>query len=158
MMRIIYDEEYSPEKKLQDCFLQAAALALAREGIEAEQCEISLSFLARDEMRALNAKHRGKDAPTDVLSFPMYIGADEIREMAAGAPAPVLLGDVVICIEAAERQAKEIGQGLDRELAYLFVHSVFHLLGYIHEDEASRARMREAEEETLSHLSGLFER
>ena len=108
-------------------------------------------------MQALNAKHRGRNAPTDVLSFPMYIGADEIREMATGAPAPVLLGDVVICMEAAERQAKEIGQGLDREILYLFVHSVFHLLGYAHEDEASRARMREAEEETLSRLSGLFE-
>ena len=156
-MRIIYDEEYNPEVKLQDCFLRAAELSLTREGIEAAQCEISLSFLARDEMQALNAKHRGRNAPTDVLSFPMYIGADEIREMAAGAPALVLLGDVVICIEAAERQAKEIGQGLDRELAYLFVHSVFHLLGYVHEDEANRAKMREAEEETLSHLFDLFE-
>jgi len=71
----------------------------------------------------------------------------------AGGEAPVLIGDVVICREVAERQAKELGHSLERELLYLFVHSMFHLLGYDHEvaDDKRRA-MREAEKDVMKEL------
>ena len=150
-MQIVFDEK-SPAEKLQAFFTQAAELILVREGLDAAKCEISLSFVTLGEMQALNLKYRSIDTPTDVLSFPMYGSVDEIHEAFTGAGAPVLLGDVAICTEAAKRQAEGIGQTLDRELLYLFIHSVLHLLGYDHIEEAGRVRMREAEEEILSQL------
>ncbi|MDR0596819.1 MAG: rRNA maturation RNase YbeY [Clostridiales Family XIII bacterium] len=112
--------------------------------------EISLSFVAPGEMREMNAAHRGVDAVTDVLSFPLYddIGAGGVDAGADGAP--MILGDIVICTERAYEQAGEYGHGIDRELTYLFVHGLLHLLGYDHETDGERARMRAAEERVLA--------
>ena len=106
---------------------------------------ISVTFTDNEGIRALNREYRGKDAPTDVLSFPQY-------DFAAGeTPDPEFLcelGDIVISLEKAKEQAKEIGHGYKREVAFLAVHSVLHLLGYDHErseadDEEMCRRQRE---------------
>ena len=151
-MRIVFDEGLDPGTGFLPIFEQAAATALEAEGIRHESCELSLSFADPEEMAGLNAMYRGKEGSTDVLSFPMYENADEIRAAAGEGGTPVLLGDVVINLEAAESQAKEYGHSPERELAYLFVHSVLHLLGYSHEEEDGRRRMREAEEKALGKL------
>jgi len=65
---------------------------------------------------------------------------------------PIMLGDVVICREVAEKQAEEIGQSVEHELLYLFVHSMFHLLGYDHMDDESKSAMRKAEEDVLGEF------
>jgi len=157
-MQIIFDEEKSPAENLQAFFIRAAESALAREGIDAALCELSFSFATQDEIQALNASYRGKDEQTDVLSFPMYGSIGEIREAVNNVKrrpaAPVLLGDVVVCEDVAARQAKDIGQSLERELLYLFIHSVLHLLGYDHDGDGDsggegRRAMREAEEDIL---------
>jgi probable rRNA maturation factor len=158
-MRIAFDEDHRPDGGLTAFFERAAALALRRDGIDPEGFEISFCFASRDEIRALNRQCRNKDAPTDVLSFPMHEGLEEIRAEAEGAGA-IMLGDVVICGEIAERQAAAYGHSLTRELVYLFVHSVLHLLGYAHEEadgeedteEAGRRAMREAEEAIMKEL------
>ena len=150
-MQIIFDEEQYPDERLQGFFTQAAESALYRKSIDAALCEISLSFVTRDEIRALNFKYRGNDSPTDVLSFPMYCGAEEIRE-AGSVSAPVILGDVVICRELAGQQAEDIGQAIEREIVYLFTHSVLHLLGYDHEEETERIVMREAEDKIMAEI------
>lgn len=89
------------------------------------------------EIRSLNRQYRGKDKPTDVLSFPL---ADELH--------PFLLGDVVISVETAARQAQRRGHSLREELQILLIHGILHLLGYDHEVSRSEAiRMHRKERE-----------
>ncbi|HEY8496333.1 MAG TPA: rRNA maturation RNase YbeY [Limnochordales bacterium] len=126
--------------------------ALAAEGMPAH-AEVSVTLVDDDEIQALNRDYRGKDAPTDVLSFPIW-EPEEIADLRLRPERyperPLLLGDVVISVPTAIRQAEEYGHGVDRELAYLCVHGVLHLLGYDHEEEATRAAMRQREEAILT--------
>ena len=92
--------------------------------------EVSVTFTDNEGIRELNAEHRNKDSATDVLSFPMYDfknGEEPIDDM------PVELGDIVLSLERAAEQAEQFGHSLKREIAFLTVHSVLHLLGYDHE-------------------------
>jgi len=126
--------------------------ALAAEGMPAH-AEVSVTLVDDDEIQALNRDYRGKDAPTDVLSFPIW-EPEEIADLRLHPERyperPLLLGDVVISVPTAIRQAEEYGHGVDRELAYLCVHGVLHLLGYDHEEEAARQAMRQREEAILA--------
>ena len=102
------------------------------------RAELSLSLVDDLEMRAINQRYRGIDRPTDVLSFSLYEGeAAEYR----GA----LLGDVVIGIETAARQAAARHRALDEEVARLLVHGVLHLLGHDHERDDEARTMRSEE-------------
>ena len=103
--------------------------------------EVSVTFCDNEYIRGLNSEFRGIDRHTDVLSFPMYEEGDfDEVECAGGA----VLGDIVISIERAKEQAKEIGNTFHHEIAFLTVHSVLHLLGYDHErspeDEEEQCR------------------
>ncbi|MBC7105307.1 MAG: rRNA maturation RNase YbeY, partial [Firmicutes bacterium] len=100
-------------------------------------------------IRRLNREFRGVDEPTDVLSFPMH----ERDPGAANGEAQLLLGDVVISLERAYRQALAYGHSLHREVAYLTVHGLLHLLGYDHDSPDSRQSMRAREEEVLAKLN-----
>ena len=92
--------------------------------------EVSIIFCDNEYIKCLNKKYRGKDSATDVLSFPLYEdGKFDISECISGA----MIGDIVISLERAEEQAKEIGHGFLREVAFLAIHSTLHLLGYDHE-------------------------
>ena len=126
---------------------QAAERSLRNDGLDAAHAEIDVSFVSAEEIRELNGTYRGKPEVTDVLSFPQYEDPGEIDT-----DLPYLLGDVVICLSRAEEQAKEYGHGLDRELVYLFVHSVHHLLGYDHEEPEDKQAMRAAEERVMTEL------
>ena len=127
-----------------------------------DHVEISLSFVSEVEIQEMNRIHRNVDAVTDVLSFPMF-EAGELAEAAERAaqkqkePESVepylLLGDVVICEAQARRQAKEYGHSYDREVVYLFVHSMLHLLGYDHMEEEDKAVMRAQEEIIMRELN-----
>lgn len=97
----------------------------------------------------MNLMYRQVDRATDVLSFPLIEDFNHISEENG----EILLGDVVICIEQAEKQAEEYGHSVQRELVYLFVHSVLHLLGYDHMEEDDKAKMRKKEEEIMNLLS-----
>jgi len=118
------------------------------EGLEPE-AEVSLLFVDDCRITELNREYRGKDCSTDVLSFAMRERTEEEPELEDPA-GDCLLGDVVISLETAERQRGEFGHSLDREVAYLFVHGILHLLGYDHEDVDDRGRMRSKEESILS--------
>ena len=112
--------------------------------------EVSVTFCDNEYIRGLNNEFRGIDKHTDVLSFPMYEDGefDEV-ECADGA----VLGDIVISIERAKEQAKEIGNTFHHEIAFLTVHSVLHLLGYDHEPGGMElVKMREKEEAVLTQL------
>lgn len=124
--------------------------AALREENFTEDAEISVSFVSNDEIQQLNAKHRGKDMPTDVLSFPLGENGKYDRNEETGA---LLLGDIVISMPKAVEQANTFGHSLQREVGFLTVHSMFHLLGYDHEEGGLAAvRMREKEETVLTML------
>lgn len=112
--------------------------------------EVSVTLCDNEYIKKLNAKHRNKDSATDVLSFPMY---DFNTEELYGADEYVSLGDIVISIERAKEQAKEIGNTFLEEIAFLAVHSVLHLLGYDHErspeDEEAQCAAQKAIVSTL---------
>lgn len=111
--------------------------------------EVSLVLSDDAYIHALNLQYRGKDCPTDVLSFALNEG--EEPEVLDG-PEEVLLGDIIISLETATRQAIEYGHSLERELAYLTVHGILHLLGYDHMTEEEKCEMRQEEEHVLSLL------
>lgn len=118
--------------------------------IEHEQynnaCEVSVTYTDNEKIHALNLQYREVDRPTDVLSFPMMDFSGESDEPVADEPV-VSLGDIVISLEKAAEQAEEFGHSFEREVAFLTVHSMLHLLGYDHEmgeeeDRDMRARQR----------------
>ena len=119
------------------------------EGFE-QPAEISVTFVDNAEIQTLNAQYRGKDMPTDVLSFPLGEDGKYDVDQDTGA---CLLGDIVISMEKAMEQAELYGHPLQREVAFLTVHSMLHLLGYDHEQGGLAAvKMRETEEAVLIQL------
>ena len=121
----------------------AAALVRALEKLLATLGEgdssVSLSLVRDRRMRELNASYRGKDTPTDVLSFSLVEGE------AGPAAGERMLGDIVISIDTALRQAKEYDAPLERELRRLIIHGLLHLLGHDHEEPDDAKRMRTEE-------------
>lgn len=113
--------------------------------------ELTLTFVGRDVIAALNAEHLGHAGPTDVLSFPLD---DATSPAAAGVP--VLLGDVVVCPAVAAEQAPDHAGDLDDELALLVVHGILHVLGHDHADRIEREVMQAREVELLErhHWAG----
>ncbi|MDW7670310.1 MAG: rRNA maturation RNase YbeY [Bacillota bacterium] len=147
-MNIVVDIDHR-----QDLFvLSQAQEALIRKAIETcyeleglpEDYEVSLSFVMNAEIQELNRVYRGKNEPTDVLSFPMEGPSDAPEK---------LLGDIVISVEKMAEQAEEYGHGINREMVYLVVHSVLHLMGYDHLDDMAKAVMRRKEEAVLEQLA-----
>ena len=109
--------------------------------------EVSVKFTSDEEVRALNAQWRGKDKPTNVLSFPM------VDEAALGSPAAALLGDVVLAHGVCAAEAAEKQVPVESHAAHLVVHGTLHLLGYDHETSPSDAeRMEETEREALASI------
>ncbi len=146
-MELIFGGEEGRAENLSDLMEKAAAATLAREGVPTEDVEISITFVDDEEIRELNAQYRDIDKVTDVLSFPQFESTDDLPE-----EGEIILGDVVLNVEQAKRQTEEYGHSEDREIIYLFVHSLLHLLGYDHMEEDERAEMRGAEEEIMNEL------
>ncbi|MBP2641778.1 MAG: metalloprotease ybeY [Firmicutes bacterium] len=129
-----------------------AVLNKAAAALDVEpNAEVSIVLADDAYIQELNCQYRGKDMPTDVLSFALNEG--EEPEIIDG-PEENLLGDIIISLETAQRQAVDYGHSLERELAFLTVHGFLHLLGYDHEKEDQRQTMR-AEEERILELIGL---
>lgn len=118
------------------------------EALALRGAELSLTLVGDAEIRRLNRRWRAKDAPTDVLSFPAgpWVGAG-----------PRLLGDVVISLDTARRQARELGVSLRSELSRYLVHGLLHLLGFDHHRAGDARRMRAAERRLLGD-EGMLER
>ena len=109
-----------------------------------EDAEISVLICDADTIHELNRDYRNVDAPTDVLSFALNEGDDDIPEEEKA------LGDIVINLDRAISQAKEFGHSTEREVAYLSVHGFLHILGYDHYEPEEKKAMRTAEEEILT--------
>lgn len=121
-------------------------------------CEINVLVTDDEGIRAINRAYRQVDAATDVLSFPMFDftpGAlpEDLSAYLDGQTGLLPLGDMAISLPRARAQAKEYGHSLKREIGYLTVHSVLHLLGYDHMDEGPmKAQMRAKEEEIMQKM------
>ena len=112
--------------------------------LERSQAELSVALVGDKEMRPLNSRYRKKNKTTDVLSFP----ADPLMPANAG-----LLGDVIISVEQARRQARELNTSLKKEIVTLLIHGILHLLGYDHERSQRQAKiMATFEQELFNHL------
>jgi probable rRNA maturation factor len=119
----------------------------------ADTYELSLRLTTDSEIQALNAQFRHRDLPTDVLSFAaMEVNFPEIEEDTADSA--LYLGDIIISVDTAARQAPEHGYALNRELAWLATHGLLHLLGWDHPDESSLLIMLQ-QQETFLARSGL---
>lgn len=119
---------------------------LAYEGVSG-RAEVSVTFTDNEGIRALNARFRGIDAPTDVLSFPLF------EDGPGGAEFGHMLGDIVLSLEKCKAQAKEFGHSFERECAFLTVHSTLHLLGYDHVNgEQEEADMRKRQSEIVEKM------
>ncbi len=115
-----------------------------------ENTEVDITIVTDEEIHVLNRDYRGVDRATDVLSFALDEGDDEPEIL--GAEAEHLLGDIIISAEKANEQAEEFGHGLNREIVYLAVHGMLHLLGYDHMVEDEKIVMRRREEEILREI------
>ena len=129
--------------------------ALAAEGVDFP-CEVDVCVTSDEGIHQINREMRGVDRPTDVLSFPafdLHPGELPGEEDADPATGLVPLGDMCLSLERVQAQAREYGHSNRRELAYLVVHSVLHLLGYDHLDEGpQKAQMRAREDAILEEL------
>lgn len=137
------DQDINMDSKLEDVI----KTVLKTEGLSLDY-EISISFVGKDEIHKLNKEYRKVDRPTDVLSFPM-----DTDFMVEGVDA--MLGDIVICMDVAKEQARDLGHSLDREIMYLTCHSTLHLLGYDHMNDDEKREMRAREKEVMKIL-GVF--
>ena len=152
--RMIYftnsQESFEITYKLKMLVRKAILASLEYEGFGADT-ELSVTFTDNEGIRAINAEYRGIDAPTDVLSFPLtdYEGVD----FPVADEPESSLGDIVISLERASEQAEEFGHSFDREVAFLTVHSMLHLLGYDHvNSEEEDAEMRRRQREILESM------
>ena len=134
----------SEEFPYDDIIEKVVNKALEKEKIKKASC--SIIIVDNDYIHKLNKEYRGINRPTDVISFALeddktMVIPDEIR----------LLGDIYISIDKAKEQAKEYGHSLERELCFLAVHGIYHLLGYDHEKEEAAEIMFKKQEEVLEY-------
>jgi probable rRNA maturation factor len=139
--------------KLRMLLRRAILETLAYENVDIKSPEVSMTFTDNEGIRELNQRFRGIDRSTDVLSFPLF-------DFEGGEEPPVdelvgMLGDIVISLETAQAQAEEYGHSFAREVAFLCVHSMLHLLGYDHETgEEDEAEMRQ-KQTAIMEIMGL---
>lgn len=145
-MEIYYDDRQDDIKitdEIKNLIEKSIAAVLKVENLH-ENVEVSVSFVGDEEIRNLNRDYRGVDKSTDVLSFPMD---DEFIIVSR------ILGDVIINTRRVMEQAEELGHSNERELSYLTVHSILHLLGYDHMEDEDKKEMREREKLAMKELS-----
>ncbi|MBU5675677.1 rRNA maturation RNase YbeY [Alkaliphilus sp. MSJ-5] len=138
--------KYEVKEQLIELLEKAVEACLLYENWDIDY-EVSLSLVDNNEIKELNSIYRGKDYATDVLSFPL-VDEDQAIDLKEK-----LLGDIVISVEKAEEQAKEYNHSFEREMGFLVVHSMFHLMGYDHDTSEDTKDMRYREEAVLSSLN-----
>lgn len=157
-----FDENNCLNEELTDLVKKAASAVILQElddRTAEDFIEISLTMVSKAEIREINNEYRGIDRATDVLSFPQYSNIREIKNEILNLKLNekiqgqyLMLGDVVICYEVAAMQAEEYGNSIEREVIYLFVHSMLHLFGYDHMEDDDKKIMREHEESVMETL------
>lgn len=157
-MHEIYIEDVRENTELSESLItllnDTVSKTLELENIDKE-CYVSITIVEADEIKELNAEHRGIDKVTDVLSFPVVnlLDGSDISDAGDYYDGRLILGDVVLCADRASEQAEEFGHSVEREFGYLTCHSVLHLIGYDHETDGEREVMRLKEEAVMNELN-----
>ncbi len=151
-MNIIFSQERMPGKHIVDQMKKAGKRCLEEEGAYEKNVQASVTFVDEEEIHLLNREHRGVDKVTDVLSFPQFENLQALKDELIKNQEEVCIGDIVICTEQALLQADDFGHSPEREIVYLFVHSMLHLLGYDHMEDEDKSIMREKEENIMKKL------
>lgn len=113
--------------------------------------ELSVTFVSNEQIQSINKEYRGKDYATDVISFALEeLGEGELEIIGEGIPR--FLGDIIISVKKAEEQAVEYGHSFERELGFLAVHGLLHLLGYDHETEEEEKVMFDRQRDILNEF------
>ena len=142
-----YPEELSFPAEIAENVRAAAEKAAELYGVPT--AEVSITLTDNAYIHELNRQYRNIDRPTDVLSFALNEGVEpEVKD----GPAINVLGDIIISVERAQEQAADYGHSLRREMAFLTVHGMLHLLGYDHMEEAERAEMQREEKYVMEQL------
>lgn len=155
-LKIYYANEQKIVKiplSLRSLINRVVKATLENENFE-KDAEVSVSFVDNETIHKLNLEYRGKDKPTDVLSFPMTDGDEEEDDIDLSTGA-VMLGDIIISAEKAMEQANEYGHGIEREICFLAVHSTLHLLGYDHETSEDDEKYMNQTQESILQKIGL---
>lgn len=139
-------KEFKPSAQQRALLKACCAECAAYTGLKGYY-EVSVTFTDDEGIRILNSEHRGIDAPTDVLSFPLSENGDFDINPENGR---AMLGDIVVSYQHMQKQALEFGHPQDRELAFLTVHAMLHLLGFDHIKEEDEKKMREAQRAVLA--------
>lgn len=156
MLINIYPEDFEEDiqKIINTCIQNALKIQNQPDYIEVE-----VMFVEDEEIREINRENRNVDKVTDVLSFPSLdltygeiIDKENFKAEIDYETGNIMLGSIVICLDQAKRQAEEYNHSLTREVAYLTVHGILHLLGYDHMEDDEKAIMREREEKILNTL------
>ena len=133
------------DPKMRGLIQRAINNSLKLEGFE-RPCEVSVTLTDNENIHVLNKEQRGIDRQTDVLSFPIFDEEFDDGELC-------VLGDIVISLEKAKAQAEEYGHSFEREIAFLTVHSMLHLIGYDHEEgKAEESEMFARQDEILTYM------
>lgn len=120
----------------------------------AQEAEISINIVTDSEIQEINRNYRGKDSPTDVISFAMQETIEGEMEIKGDTvDFPLILGDIIISIDRAKEQAAEYNHSFAREMGFLCVHGLLHLLGYDHMNEADEKIMFQKQDEILGEFN-----
>lgn len=154
-MDIIISDEQNEVKVPESLYevLEQVGIAALKEAGTMDNYEVSVLLASQEEIRSLNARYRKVNEVTDVLSFPLdEEGGEGDEPLFFNETEEIILGDIVICPQRAQEQSLDFGHSFEREMSYLLVHGILHLLGYDHQQEEDRTAMRKMEEQILLKL------
>lgn len=150
MLDIYFDDETTTvDSKVEELIRELLGHAATEEALTGE-VEVAVTFMTDDAIQEVNAQYRGKDVPTDVISFALEEMTEGEVAIVAEEGMPTVLGDILISVETAARQAGEYGHDFEREIGFLALHGFLHLLGYDHMTEDEETKMFGRQKEILA--------
>ncbi len=147
-MELDFNSKFAECESYEDFYLELMDVTFKKLNIKCDPI-VSVSIVDNRYIHKINKKYRHIDRPTDVISF-AFLDSENNYDKVLFSPGPVVLGDIYISLEKTKEQAEEYGHSLHRELSFLFVHGLLHLLGYDHMNEEDEKEMFQLQEEILS--------
>lgn len=147
-MELDFNSKFAECESYESFYLELMDVTYKKLGLKCDPI-VSVSIVDNRYIHKINKKYRGIDRPTDVISF-AFLDSENNYDKILFQPGPVVLGDIYISLDKAKEQALEYGHSLHRELSFLFIHGLLHLLGYDHMNKLDEEKMFKLQEEILS--------
>ena len=147
-MELDFNSKFAECESYENFYLELMDVTFKKLDIKCDPI-VSVSIVDNRYIHKINKKYRGIDRPTDVISF-AFLDSENNYDKILFSPGPVVLGDIYISLDKAKEQAEEYGHSLHRELSFLFVHGLLHLLGYDHMNKEDEEKMFKLQEDILS--------